>query len=441
MSHKPPLNPNKGRVSRVRSFDGIGGAVTKVLKRTNARGNDISNTIANEVQDFDLGERGSLRLRNGKRKIDETGVAYDINSIIDLNIGGLLQYGLVYNGALELIDIPEPDLDGGTPPANPLVLTPAVPTKPADFPTGWPWPDDVVNDYMPGDASLPPEAQVCPESYTIEGDPATLTFTMFEGGSNPVAQDWWFKVEGRWKNALEATFSTSASWYNVSTTGIWSFVTGPCTAVGINQVTIQADGTGLTIDAYTDTLSLTWSDGTILTVVITLNVTAVTLSVAATGFSEKAAEFAGTLGAVVAQMQLAAWANSTPGAVEQCSLSRDVITVKSALTAALVYDTSTINGLDIDTITIPVSSKIDGMDPTMYVQTNSSITPPNNLWTWASSGPTATITSAGSLTLSLSSSVTMDDYIFLIFQYSPWSGYTGRWDRIYMLTSAITITG
>jgi len=277
MSFQSPTNPNKARVSRVRIFDGIGGPEVQVLKRTNERGNDISSTIANEVQDFDLGEKGSLILRPGMRKIDETGKAYDITSIFELNIGGLLQYGLVYDGAVELIEIPEPELPDAPQPF-PFDLEPQKPPRPTDFPDGWDCPpEDPADDRMPPDPSLPPDDQICPEGYTISDSPDDLTFTMSYGGPAPATQHWWFQVEGRWSKKLTAVYSKNVSWFSNSTGGVWAFTISACDARAINAVSVQingkdSDGNWLSTGNHAGLLSLVWNDGTVSDCIINLYV-------------------------------------------------------------------------------------------------------------------------------------------------------------------------
>lgn len=112
---RSPGNPNKHRQSKVRVFEGIGGMLLRVLKRFNARGWDISNTVSNEIIDFDLGEQGSMDVRNGARKINDTGRTASIDTLFMMNLGGIKRYGLVSNGVLDVIDIPEWSLLGQHP--------------------------------------------------------------------------------------------------------------------------------------------------------------------------------------------------------------------------------------------------------------------------------------------------------------------------------------
>lgn len=427
MSQKPPLNPNKGRVDRIRSFDGIGGPEKQVLKRTNARGNDISNTIANVVQDMELGERGSMWLRAGMRKIDETGKNYDISSIFDLHIGGTLQYGLVYNGSIDLVTIPDtpvpPPPDPYLPPGPPLEFTPEEPTKPADYPADWDWPEDVKNDYIAPDPSLPPQAQVCPDGYTIVDSPAALTFTMSEGGSNPDVQYWYFKVEGRWQQALSATFSSSTAWYNTSTTGIWAFTTGPCNAQAINQIAIQIDGSGLAAGAHTDTLQLEWTDGTILDVAITLTVTPVaTLSVSGPTYQKKSNAAGATWAAVVTNME-----NDTATTPTVSPYTMTSPAFKVCRSMLYRYDTSAYNGSSFTTITVNINSfsSYAGQTAVLSLQAQASGTL-SQLWSWWSGGVTGTIgvNLKGSQVITLDSTLVADDWLFLIYRFSPFAEST-----------------
>lgn len=107
MSRRTPSNPNKITPSRFRVCDGIGGELSRVLMRSDARGRNISNTVVNELSDLDLTENGSLLVRNGSRKMKDTGESFDIESIFPVNLGRESQYGYIFNGSLTLVDIPE----------------------------------------------------------------------------------------------------------------------------------------------------------------------------------------------------------------------------------------------------------------------------------------------------------------------------------------------
>jgi hypothetical protein len=107
MSRRTPSNPNKITPSRFRVCDGIGGELSRVLQRSDNRGRDISNTVVNELYDLDLVEVGSMLVRNGSRKMKDSGVSSSISSIFPVNLGRESQYGYIFNGSLTLVDIPE----------------------------------------------------------------------------------------------------------------------------------------------------------------------------------------------------------------------------------------------------------------------------------------------------------------------------------------------
>jgi len=94
MSFKRSANPQTVPNAKVRQFDGIGGPQTQVLRRSNDKGWDISNTVANDVKDLHLSERGSAFLRPGMRRLGSED--YTIGWIGQMNIGGLLRYGIIY---------------------------------------------------------------------------------------------------------------------------------------------------------------------------------------------------------------------------------------------------------------------------------------------------------------------------------------------------------
>lgn len=122
MSHIPPGNINKRRPSKVQFFDGMWGDRNEVLFRSNARGWDISNTVANEVYDFDLSKSGVAALREGKRKIVNTGKSGSIDGLFFVNIAGALLYGRISGGILDLITIPQLIARGNAP----IDLTPTA---------------------------------------------------------------------------------------------------------------------------------------------------------------------------------------------------------------------------------------------------------------------------------------------------------------------------
>jgi hypothetical protein len=121
MAFKRARSPNAVGPEDVRVFDGVGGPEKIVLIRKNFRGSDISSTIANKVYDVDLGEQGTAKLRDGKRKIDRTGKSKSIDSIFAINLSDSRRYAIVFDGTLDIIDIPR----ASDVPQNPFTLTPA----------------------------------------------------------------------------------------------------------------------------------------------------------------------------------------------------------------------------------------------------------------------------------------------------------------------------
>lgn len=85
---KAPESPQKVRTSKIRFFDGISRDTDEVIRRFNDRGWDISNTIANLLQDFDINEYGSIKIRSGSRKIFNTGQSADIDGLLFFSLNG-----------------------------------------------------------------------------------------------------------------------------------------------------------------------------------------------------------------------------------------------------------------------------------------------------------------------------------------------------------------
>lgn len=120
MAFKRARSPNAVAPEDVRVFDGVGGPKKIVLIRKNFRGTDISSTIANKVYDVDLGEHGTAKLRDGKRKIDQTGKSKTLDSIFEINLSDSRRYAIVYGGIMDIIDVPR----ASNVPQNPFTLTP-----------------------------------------------------------------------------------------------------------------------------------------------------------------------------------------------------------------------------------------------------------------------------------------------------------------------------
>ena len=126
MSYKTPGNPNKLHQSRFREFAGIGGPALQILKRTNSRGWDLSNTVQNDVRDADLQEDGTLYSRPGFRKFDSDGYSSTVRTIIHIGLSGWHSYGVIHNGILDAISIP---FSGPSFDFTPLAAATAVSTQ------------------------------------------------------------------------------------------------------------------------------------------------------------------------------------------------------------------------------------------------------------------------------------------------------------------------
>ena len=152
MSFKAP--PNSALISRakIRVFDGIFGSLTKVLRRTNDRGNDISNTASNDIVDFDLNEDGTIKRRGGKRKISTTGYSSSVNSIFMVNLDGFVNYGVLSGGDVDLIGLLWHSCSAGFGGGRPIEedkdilepLDPPIPLDPYPLPPDFPRQRDLI---------------------------------------------------------------------------------------------------------------------------------------------------------------------------------------------------------------------------------------------------------------------------------------------------------
>jgi hypothetical protein len=239
-------------------------------------------SIANEVQDFFLGEQGSLMLRQGCAKTDRTGGTASIIGIFMVTIAGVQQYGLISAGGLSLLDyglrlgyspIPEP-----------------LPDLPTDWPAGWPKPTDKVNDTPSSDPLEPVEKQACANSYTITGSPASLLFTMPYGGPAPADQYWFWRIDGFMANSIVGVYSVDESWYSTVEQGLWYWFIGPCNGRLVKAVVFSvsgkdANGNWLAPGTYTSVKSLAFSDGKLIAVSVTLMVAIPQITLAPTSYA------------------------------------------------------------------------------------------------------------------------------------------------------------
>ena len=280
MPHKGSMNPQKVPNAKVRQFDGIGGPRTQVLRRFNQQGWDISNTVCNDIADLHLGERGSALLRPGQRRLGSED--YTIGWVGQINIGGILRYGLIYNNNLTMVDMP-------TRLGYDLIPWPEDDVaKPADWPDGWTFYEwEPVDDVIPEDPSLPVAEQVCTVGYTWANSPASQDFTMpYAGTIAPASVNWYHKTEGyRPDIPLVGNYNAGPAWLGVQLIDGISLVLGPCLGEQIGGITFTPDGKDIDDDwlvpaVYSFTSVLTWSDGEIMSFPITLTVLgpAITLS-------------------------------------------------------------------------------------------------------------------------------------------------------------------
>jgi len=266
-----PKNPQSIPSTKIRVFDGIGGPRTQILKRFDKfRGWDISNTVANNVSDLHLGEKGSLFLRPGMRRLGSED--YTIGWIGQMTIGGLLRYGVIYGGGLTMIDLPM--RKGYDPIPWPPDDPPADP--PDDWPDDWPWRDDPVDDVIPEDPSLPIEKQVCEIAWEWDSSPVGLSFTFpYADSPTPATDNWYWKGEGYRPEFLTGVYSSNAAWYNAALLVGGSWDIGPCHGLQWGGLLVtptgkDAAGDWLVPGTYNHTKTLRISDGTDLEMLVTL---------------------------------------------------------------------------------------------------------------------------------------------------------------------------
>jgi len=122
MSIKSPFNPQVVATYKIRGFDGVSGPENKVLRRPGQKNQDFSKSICNDIQDLQLGLKGSGQLRTGFRKIDSSGDLCDTQGIFGVCLSGNTSYGVVKGGNLTVIDATR----SLTPRLDPFPLTPVT---------------------------------------------------------------------------------------------------------------------------------------------------------------------------------------------------------------------------------------------------------------------------------------------------------------------------
>lgn len=260
----PFQRPVRERVERIRLFRGIAGLPEQVLYRQTNQGNS-SPTIANEIYDLSLTEKGALVLRDGFKKI--TSYNDDVTSIFFVKLGGRNIYGVLSAGEIDLL----------TAPARLELEELPYEDLPTDFPvtfiTRYRRADD-LDDIPLDDPAMPPGEQVCPTSYTWTGSPNAVSFVMPFGGPAPSEQSWFWELLG-WKDTTSTgTFNADPSWLNSSFGYWWYKLQGPCVGALTQQLILEVDSsaTALVPDDYTFDKVLTINDGTTLTCSIGLHV-------------------------------------------------------------------------------------------------------------------------------------------------------------------------
>ncbi|TRZ53421.1 MAG: hypothetical protein D4S01_01430, partial [Dehalococcoidia bacterium] len=258
-----PRNPQTVPSTKIRVFDGIGGPPTQILKRFNFKGWDLSNTVANDVRDLHLSEKGSALLRPGERRLSSED--YTIGWIGQMTIGGLLRYGTICNNGLTMIDMPmQMGYD--------LIEWPEDDAaRPSYWPATWRWIADPVDSHLPEDPSLPIGEQVCEIWWEWTASPATLSFTMpYAATITPTSRYWNDQVEGYRPNTpLQATYNVDAEWFTSRIPWVAAWDVAPCKGIQAGALLItptgkDSDGDWLTPGTHTYTKTLTISDGTLL---------------------------------------------------------------------------------------------------------------------------------------------------------------------------------
>ena len=285
-SYARPKNPQSIPSTKIRMFDGIGGPRTQILKKFNYKGWDLSNTVANEIYDLHPAEKGSMLLRPGERRLGSED--YTIGWIGQMHIGGILRYGIIYNNGLSMIDIPMrmgydliewPEDDAA---------------KPSDWPIGWYWEGDAVDDSLPEDPSVPLDEQACTVGYVWANSPSVAVFSMpYADTITPTYINWYHSETGyRPDTPLVGRYTTSPAWLDTALLQGISLVLGPCLGVQFGGIRFtpngkDVDSNWLEPGVYTSTKVLTWSDGEVMDCAVTLTVLGPEIALSPTTWEEE----------------------------------------------------------------------------------------------------------------------------------------------------------
>jgi hypothetical protein len=83
----------------------VGGPEDQILERRDRQGNDIGDTVCNDLQDFDLMEDGTLMMRDGCVKQQETGFSSSIWNMFYITLGGRNAYGYQNAGGFDVYEL------------------------------------------------------------------------------------------------------------------------------------------------------------------------------------------------------------------------------------------------------------------------------------------------------------------------------------------------
>ena len=283
MAFSPPV---RSTPDRIRQFNGIGGPATQVIILKGADdGRDYSNSVANEVQDFFLGERGSLQLRRGFAKADATGKTQDIVGIFQVTISGVQQYGILYAGGIDLIGA-----DGLL--ENQAIPIPALPSLPVSWPAAFPQPEQPVDEVPVSDPALPLDEQACTNGYEWVSSPDTITFGMPYGGPVPSNQFWYWGLRGYSAGYIfSGSLNADPAWLTTTLGGYRQWQTGPCYDNNIQQLLVaingkDSSGNWLAPGAYSFNKGVTYNDGTTKSFNLGLTVYAQGLAISPTSYTK-----------------------------------------------------------------------------------------------------------------------------------------------------------
>jgi len=119
MSFARPSSSAKITPTKVRRFSGVSYKSATVLRKSDERGYDVSDSFANDMADLDCYQKGCMTVRDGKRKhmgpFGET-----IDGLFSFRMSGTVYVALLNSGALSLDAVTRGSVPtGGLPPSDP----------------------------------------------------------------------------------------------------------------------------------------------------------------------------------------------------------------------------------------------------------------------------------------------------------------------------------